>query len=152
MPLKGEGEPFAFANEEFDETGAQFSPDGKWVAYQSDETGQYEVYVKKFPTGIRKQISNDGGKLPRWRYDGNELFYIDLDGKVMAAPIKLTDKTADPGNPIVLFRPNIVHKTELNRAQYAVARDSRFLINIESEESTSLPITIVTNWTRALQK
>ena len=152
LPLKGEKEPFAFADKEFDETGAKFSPDGEWIAYQSDESRQYEVYVKKFPKGSRGKISNDGGMLPRWRHDGKELYYIDPDGKLMAVPIKLTDQTVEPGDPVVLFHPDIVHMPELNRAQYAVAQNGRFLINIEDKESAPAPITIVTNWTRILTK
>ena len=108
--------------------------------------------MKKFPKGSRGKISNDGGMLPRWRHDGKELYYIDPDGKLMAVPIKLTDQTVEPGDPVVLFHPDIVHMPELNRAQYAVAQNGRFLINIEDKESAPAPITIVTNWTRILTK
>jgi Tol biopolymer transport system component len=150
LPLSGEKEPYAFLDTEYNERDAQFSPDGKWVAYESDETGRYEVYVKKFPSGSKVQISNNGGLDPRWHPEGKELFYIAPDGKMMAASIKIFDQTAVPDTPVELFHPNIVRSSTPTKAQYAIAPDGRFLINIVVEES--MPITIVTNWASSLKE
>ena len=150
LPLSREQEPSRCSTTPFDERNPQFSPDGKWVAYESDESGRYEIYVKKFPDGSRKQISNNGGTDPRWRHDGKELYYIDPSGKMMATAIKLSVQTVDSDTPIELFHPKIVRAP--GRVQYTVAPDGRFLVEIEVEESTSSPITIFTNWTRSLKK
>jgi serine/threonine protein kinase len=151
-PLSGEEKPSVFLDTENNERDARFSPDGKWVAYESDETGQYEVYVKKFPSGSRRKISNNGGFDPRWHPEGQELFYISPEGKMMAVSINLSDQTPDPDKPVELFHPNIVQVQVPEKAQYAVASNGRFLINIEVMESTPSPITIVTNWDRSLKK
>ncbi|MBN2320340.1 MAG: serine/threonine-protein kinase [Acidobacteria bacterium] len=151
-PLSGEEESFVFLDTENNERDARFSPDGEWVAYESDETGQYEVYVKKYPDGSRKQISNNGGLDPRWHSGGKELFYIAPDGRIMAVAIELSDQMPDPDKPVELFHPNIVQVQVPEKAQYAVASDGRFLINIEVMESTPSPITIVLNWAPSLKK
>ena len=83
----------------------QFSPDGKWVAYASNETGKWEIYVTSFPDARgRWQISSGGGEQPRWRGDGKELFCLSLDGKMMAAPVT-TGSHFDAGTSVTLFRP-----------------------------------------------
>jgi hypothetical protein len=82
----------------------QFSPDGKWVAYASNETGKWEIYVTSFPDArVRWQISSGGGEQPRWRGDGKELFYLSLDGKMMAAPVT-TGAHFDAGTSVTLFQ------------------------------------------------
>ncbi|MCA1660594.1 MAG: hypothetical protein LC642_08695, partial [Verrucomicrobiaceae bacterium] len=90
LPMSGDRQPFPFLQTEFNEQAAQFSPDGKWIAYSSDESGAPEVYVQTFPaSGGRWRVSTDGGRQPRWRRDGRELFYITADGKLMAVDVKL---------------------------------------------------------------
>jgi WD40-like Beta Propeller Repeat len=83
-----------------------FSPDGKWVAYSSNESGKWEIYVTSFPEGRGKwQISNGGGEQPRWRGDGGELFYLSSDGKMMA--VRVTEgANFDAGAPVALFQAN----------------------------------------------
>jgi eukaryotic-like serine/threonine-protein kinase len=95
-----------------DETSANLSPDTRWIAYSSDESGRREVYVQGFvpdrvpAAGSGKwQISTAGGDKPRWRRDGKELYYIDLDGKMMAVPVKSTATTFEPGSPSPCLRP-----------------------------------------------
>jgi dipeptidyl aminopeptidase/acylaminoacyl peptidase len=103
---------------------AQFSPDGKFIAYESNESGRFEVYAQAFPTsGGKWQISTNGDAMPRWGRDGKELFYIALDGRLMSAPIALsTDGRAlQPGTPVPLFMTHIGGAVQgTNRHQYIV--------------------------------
>ncbi|MBN1491019.1 MAG: PD40 domain-containing protein [Phycisphaerae bacterium] len=151
LPLFGERKPVPFVNTSFDEGNGQFSPDGRWVAYQSNESGRDEVYVQPFPgPGGKWQVSTGGGVMARWRPDGRELFYIASDGKLMAAPIQVAGQSLEAGAPVALF---LTRNMGEKRTQYAVTRDGqRFLINIPVEESTASPIIIVTNWTAGLKK
>jgi Tol biopolymer transport system component len=155
LPLFGERKPFPFVYTIFWKGNGQFSPDGRWVAYQSNESGRYEVYVQPFSgPGGKCQVSNGGGIEARWRRDGKELFYIAPDGKLMAVPIQAAGQSLDAGAPVTLFQTRIVGGSSYAaKQQYAVAPDGRrFLINIADEESTASPITIVTNWALALKK
>ena len=89
LPLFGDKQPFPFLATEFSEYQGRFSPDGRWVAYVSNESGEQEVYVQSFPaSGGKWQISTDGGAQPVWRHDGRELFYINPDRKLMSVEIK----------------------------------------------------------------
>jgi Tol biopolymer transport system component len=74
MPMFGDRKAFLVVQTNFDERDAQFSPDGEWIAYQSDESGQYEIYVQRFPAAVKERISANGGAQVRWRTDGKELF------------------------------------------------------------------------------
>jgi dipeptidyl aminopeptidase/acylaminoacyl peptidase len=155
LPLFGERKPFPFVARSFSVGDCQFSPDGRWVAYQSNESGRYEICVQPFPgPGGKWQVSTGGGIEPRWRRDGKELFYIAPESKLMAAPIQSADQTLEAGAPVALFQTRIVGGgTATTKPQYAVAPDGqRFLINITADESTASPITIVTNWTAGLKK
>ena len=91
LPLAGDRKPMPVVQSRFEEREGQFSPDGKWVAYQAnDDTGSFEIYVQAFPgPGGKRQVSTTGGAQPRWRRDGKELFYIGLDGRMMAVPIQV---------------------------------------------------------------
>jgi Tol biopolymer transport system component len=84
LPMDGDRKPFPVVQTDFEERDGQFSPDGKWVAYQSNESGRMEIYVQPFSGGRRELISAGGGAQVRWRHDGKELFYIALDGPLMA--------------------------------------------------------------------
>ena len=102
-----------FLKTEFDERHGQFSPDGRWVAYRSSESGRFEIYVRPFPgPGGQWQISTAGGIAPRWRPDGKELYYIAPDGKLMAVPIVGKAQRLNPARPLRFFR----------RASWAVVR------------------------------
>jgi Tol biopolymer transport system component len=133
------------------ERDGQFSPDGKWIAYQSNRSGRWEIYVQPFPgTGGEVPISTNGGAQPRWRSrDGNELFYIALDGRLMAVRIRLSadGKTVEASQPERLFPTHIggAVPPTFHPQQYAVSADGqRFLMNNVIEAAT--PITIVLNW------
>ena len=155
----GDPKPSVVVQTPFDETQAQFSPDGRWIAYASNETGRYEIYVRSFPgPGGKWQVSTEGGIYPRWRRDGKELFYVAFDNHLMAVPIQaaLARHTVNPGAPSELFvtrltaGANVFAGGVLSRAQYAVASDGRFLMNVETEAPAAPPITLVLNWTAAL--
>ena len=148
MPLDGDRKPFPVVQTNFDERDAQFSPDGKWIAYQSNESGRFEIYVQPFPgPGAQVLISTNGGAQARWRRDGKELFYIALDNRLMAVPIRLASngQTVEAARP---FRcsPRAWSARCKAIAQYMVASDGqRFLMNTVTEEATS-PITVILNW------
>ena len=131
-----------------------YSPDGKWVAYASNESGKWEVYVTSFPAAQGKwQVSSGGGEQPRWRGDGEELFYLSSDGKVMAAPV--TEGTNfDVGAPVPLFQANPREASATSDQQfYDVSRDGqRFLINTEVRQSEVEPMSIILNWKAKLKK
>ena len=87
LAMTGDRKPFPVVQTTFQEKGAQFSPDGKWIAYESNETGRFEIYLRAFPNGGRAvPVSATGGAQVRWRRDGKELFYIALDGRLTAVP------------------------------------------------------------------
>ena len=132
----------------FREYAAAFSPDGKWIAYMSDESGSQEVYVRRFPGASgRWQVSTHGGAQPWWRRDGKELFYLAPDGKLMASSVKTGRLTFETGTPEALFNTGITTSFVDRRNQYVVTRDGqRFLVNVSAEDENSAPITVVLNW------
>ena len=141
----GDRKPFPFLRTPFNEQQGAFSPDGKWVAYQSDESGRFEVYVRPFPgPGGQWQVSTAGGSSPRWRADGKELYYLAPDLKLMAAAVVTQGASITPGTPEALFQTHIVVAPQ--KQQYDVARDGRFLINTELESATTEPIHLLLNW------
>jgi eukaryotic-like serine/threonine-protein kinase len=152
----GDYKPIPFLVTPADETSGQFSPDTKWIAYSSDESGRREVYVQGFvpdhvpAAGIGKwQISTAGGDKPRWRRDGKELFYIAPDGKMMAVPVKSSATTFEPGVAIPLFETHVT-----SFVPYDIAPDGRFLLNavLQDAAANTSPITVVLNWTTGLKK
>jgi len=151
LPLEGDRKPVPYLQTPFDEQLARFSPDGKWMAYQSNESGQNQIYVQSVPpSGAKYQISAAGGTMPRWRRDGKELFYASADQKLMAVPIKL-GSTVEPGTPQPLFPIPPVRAN----VSYAPSRDGqRFLVNVPAggESAAAPPITVVTNWQAAQKK
>ena len=115
--------------------------------YQSNEPGQFEIYVQPFPgPGGRWQVSTAGGTDPRWRADGKELFFIAPDLKLMAAAVQVSGSVFESGSPTALFQTRIVTGENASlKAQYTVSRDGRFLINMPVDESPT-PITMILNW------
>ena len=132
------------------ERDGQFSPDGKWVAYQSNESGRQEIYVKRFPDGTDKTVvSSDGGAQVRWRGDGRELYYVALSGHLMAVPITVrADGRLESNTPSALFPTHIGPAVPSSfHQQYAVSADGEtFFMNTVIDESTSTPITVLLNW------
>ena len=129
----------------------RLSPDGTWIAYASDESGELQVYVQPFPpTGDKKQVSSDGGSEPRWRRDGTELFYIATDQRLMAVPIPRRNPF-NAGVPKALFETRVPITGNPYRTNYAVTESAdRFLVNarVASSEAT---ISVVLNWWSGLR-
>jgi eukaryotic-like serine/threonine-protein kinase len=159
LPLVAGRAPFPVAETAATERAGQFSPDGKWIAYDTNESGRFEVSVQAFPgRGGDRQISTSGGTAPRWRRDGRELFYLAPDGTLMAVPVRVSTnaQTLEPGKPIPLFRKAIVGgglPRDSLKQQYLVAPDGqRFLVNTTINEASGSPIRIVQNWMAGLTK
>jgi eukaryotic-like serine/threonine-protein kinase len=152
LPLEGERKPFAFLQDRFDENQGRFSPDGRWFAYVSNESGRPEVYVQTFPDHRGKwQVSTLGGGDPEWRGDGKELYYLSPDLKMMAVPLK-TDGSFEVGNPVALFDTRVL-LPETPLQHYAVTHDGqRFLVLSPVGEETPASTAVVVNWTAALSK
>ena len=151
LQLDGDRKPFPIARTEFNESQGQFSPDGQWIAYQSDKTGRPEIYLRPFPgPGDDVRASIDGGAQPRWNPKGQELFYIGADDRLMAVPIRFStgNKTIEPGAPRGLFGTNVGSTVTLAfRQQYLVSPDGQsFVMNSAVAEGTASPITVILNW------
>jgi hypothetical protein len=142
------------AQSQYDETEGQFSPDGKWVAFVTNESGRPEVFVQSFPDGrARTQVSTAGGVQVRWSGDGKEIFYVAPDGKMTAVSIAFGGAAPEMKLPVQLFQTHLA--TGINvlgiKPQYAVSRDGRFLVNT-AIESASAPIVVSVNWMKKMAK
>jgi Tol biopolymer transport system component len=158
LPLSGDKKAFPFLNSASNEIEAKLSPDGKWLAYASDETGRYEIYVQTFALGGshepperrgKWQVSANGGTLPVWSRDGNELFFVGPDRKMMAVTVNSASADKfDAGAPRALF------ESRAGGGPYDifdVSKDGRFLMRVPVE-APSTPITVILNWTSLLEK
>ena len=150
LPMTGERKPFPVVQTPFDEREPQFSPDSKWIAYQSNESGRFEIYVQPFPGPGRKwAISTQGGAQVRWRSDARELFYLALDGRLMAASVRLApdDGTVQADAPVPLFATRVgAAVPAIDGQQYIVSPDGqRFLMNTVTDASTSASIVVILN-------
>jgi eukaryotic-like serine/threonine-protein kinase len=133
---------------------AQFSPDGRWMAYASNETGSMEIYVSSFPTGNGKwQVSSAGGDEPRWRQDGKELFYLSSEGKMMAVAVTAGARF-QANSPVTLFQTHPRHPVSAQDAfSYDVSGDGqRFLIITKVDETNAAPLSILLNWASEMEK
>ena len=139
LPLSGERAPFDIARTSFAELGARVSPDSRWVAYESNETGRLEIYAQPFPgPGPKVQVSAGGGRMPRWRPDGGELFYVAPDRRLIAVSVARSGSTLESSPPRALF-------TLLTTSSYEPSPDGqRFLVT--SVVSDASPITVILNW------
>lgn len=154
LPMTGEPTPFPYLQTPFEEGHGQFSPDGRWVAYASNESGRAEVYIQSFPIGNGKwQVSTAGGDQPQWSADGKELFYLATDRNLMAVVVSGT-------STLEIGRPNTVFQTRVpftgisgDRTGYVPAHDGqRFLVNTLEESTNAQPLTFVLNWSADLKK
>jgi serine/threonine protein kinase len=151
LPLAGDRKPVPFVNINFMTAEGQISPDGRWMAYRSLESGRSEIYVQGFnldpsqPRG-KWQVSVAGGELPRWRRDGKELFFHFGDG-FYAVDVKADGKSFAAGIPKLLFEVPTVSSAVLGGAPFVVSRDGqRFLVVAAVEKTTSSPIEVLLNW------
>jgi Tol biopolymer transport system component len=143
LPLS-DRKPQPLLQTKFNEQNAKISPDGNWLAYQSDESGNNEVYVTQFPQPARSwRISTSGGVNPFWRGDGKELYFV--SGKKLLA-VSVTGGTEfQSGTPQLLF--------DIEGANYAPSKDGqRFLVSVVTEKAPAPPINVVLNWTAQLKK
>jgi Tol biopolymer transport system component len=143
-PLFGDRMPFPVLQSEHGEREGRFSPDVRWIAYDSTESGRREIWVQPFPpTGNKWQVSTSGGFSPRWREDGRELYYVAADGKLMAVPV-------GGGSPPEFGTPTRLFQTMFREGaygSYAASRDgTRFLLNVPPDVGDVTPITVVVNW------
>jgi Tol biopolymer transport system component len=165
LPLTGDRQPTPVFETRFSNSDPQISPNGKWIAYRSDETGRSQVYVQSFPPGAGKwQISKDVGFVPRWRWDGGELFYMDAlsGGRLLSAETKTNGSTFDSSAPHVVLETGFVN---FNYGQHAPGVGNIYSVSADGQRFALLrpisnltgaagntPITIVLNWTAALAK
>jgi eukaryotic-like serine/threonine-protein kinase len=165
LPLEGDRKPFPFLHRQFNDGWGKFSPDGRWVAYASDEAGRREIYVQPFHPSLGQeaatgpggkwQISTEGGDFPSWRRDGKELFYIAPDHNLMAVQVKTEATEGRPaleaGVPRTLFDTGT---SEAILFPYAATADGqRFLINtVAAGEQKAQSLTVVVNWVSGLKK
>jgi serine/threonine protein kinase len=152
-PLFGDRRPYPFQRTPFNETNARFSPDNRWVAFDSDESGSREIYVRRFEGSPEKtRVSTAGGTQPSWRRNGKGLFYLAADSKIMAVSVKTGD-TFEAGIPRPLFRiDSVVGIDSVGTSEYDVTADGeRFLVNMAVAGARGLPMTVVVNWTAELR-
>ncbi len=153
LPMTGEQQPMPFLQTPFNEDHARFSPDAGFIAYASDESGKFEVYVQTFPaSGGKWLVSTGGGAQPRWRRDGKELFYLAPDRKLMAVDVKIQASTFEAGVPRPLFQTRVVGYPNPRNVYDVSADGQRFLFITPLEETVSAPITVVANWTADLKR
>ena len=136
LPLTGEGKPEAYLQTKYEEQNGTFSPDGRWVAYDSDESGRREIYVQGFPERRGKWlVSAEGGSTPAWRADGKELYWVGLDGTLMAVSVEVQASGVRPGRTEALFRLPAGD----GRAYFQPGRDGRRFLVYEPEGAAAGP-------------
>lgn len=168
LPLVGDRRPFEVRQALGEVQAAQFSPDGRWIAYASNESGRNEIYVVPFsptgsaagassapgPGGGKWQVSTSGGNWPRWQHDGTELFYVAPNDRLMAVTVNGRNAEFETGTvqPLFVTRPRA--QQGLNATyNYDVSPDGqRFLVNTLVDQAPPAPITLVFNWTATLKK
>jgi len=152
LPLERDRKPFPVVETEFNEGLSQFSPDGQWIAYQSDRTGRPEIYLRPFPgSGGDVRVSVEGGAQVRWAPSGRELFYVSTDNHLMAVPVRFGagGTPAEPGTPVVLFKTILSSAAgPMYKQQYMVSPDGKsFVMHAAVGDANASPITIIQNWT-----
>jgi Tol biopolymer transport system component len=153
LPMSGDRKPVPYLKTPFDEFQGQISPDGKWMAFGSDESGRWEIYVQSLPAiGGKFQVSNSGGTQPRWRRDGRELFYLSMEQKITAVDVKLGPQS-EFGPPKALFTVRVLQNA-IGSDEYVPSRDGqRFLVtNAVTTGQLQQPVTVVLNWTAELTR
>ena len=154
LPMTGDRKPFPYLATSAAETDGQFSPDGRWIAYTSYETGRAEVFVQDFPsTGAKFQISVAGGAVPRWGRSGRELYFLaPADGRLMSVDVEGTPDFR-LGIPRPLFQTRLMNLRIYQSRRYGVSPDgTRFMMNVPVGEDALAPITVLLNWQALLHK
>ena len=151
LPMTGDRKPRTLFQSQYSLDEPHFSPDGRWVAYSTTESGQTEIYVSSFPEfkNIR-QVSSGGGLQPRWRGDGKELFYLTQEGELMSVDVRNAGAALEPTSPKPLFETHVISPAA---DFYAPSSDGqKFLVLQPAEQTTVPPITVVVNWLAGLNK
>jgi eukaryotic-like serine/threonine-protein kinase len=153
LPVNGDQKPFPYAAGPGEQSYAQFSPDGRWVAYVSNETGQMELYVAPFPwTGAKWQVSTRGGWVPRWTRDGKEIVFQTAGSpETWLAEVDGHGSSFEVGSVRVLFESNNL-APNTSAAQYAVTSDGQRFLEITTGDAGRLPLTVIQNWTAELKR
>jgi eukaryotic-like serine/threonine-protein kinase len=161
LPLQGDRKPWPLIGSGFDESDARFSPAGRWVAYVSNESGRYEVYVRPFApeallqgtanVGAKWLISDKGGSSPMWRQDGKELYYIDLEGNLNAVTIS-AGAAFQAGVPKVLFRAPQGRVQKPGMTRWSPSPDGKRFLFLVPEKQDAAPLTVLLNWQAGLKK
>jgi len=147
LGLEAGAKPETLLKTEYSKDEPRVSPDGRWVVYNTLESGRWEVYVASFPAfAERRQVSGNGGVQGYWAKDGKELFYLALDGAMMFVPIKPGERL-ETGVPQVLFQTKV--PVLPTRDQFAVTNDGQRFLLLESIETETKPLTVVINWPAA---
>ena len=149
LPLTGDRKPFPYLQTRFDEGQATLSPSGRWLAYTSNESGTYHVIVRSFPdaSAEKLQISTDGGAWPRWSRDGQQLYYVEAGGRLMAVAVD-SQTNFQVGTATSLFDfPHPLPSTANPNVPYDVAADGRFLLSAPESNVESARIAVILNWT-----
>jgi len=151
LPLSGDGKPFPVVQDAFDESLPAVSPDGKWMVYQSNESGRREIYITAFPAGGAKwQVSTSGGISAKWRRDGKELVFLDPTDKIVAVDVNASGNAVRLGTPHDLFQTVGIQR---EYGPFDVSADGKkFLLNSGNLKEGSDPFTLVLNWPAELKK
>src|SRR5262249_25648664 len=155
LSLDGTGRTHALVETSFNERNGVVSPDGRWLAYESDSSGQFEIYVQPFPNvnGGQWKVSSAGGTRPLWSPNGHELFYVGPSGAVMAARVDSRGSAWRASTPQKIVEGPYVTITSVSGRTYDVSRDGRrFLMVKQSANRASPQIVIVQNWFTELQQ
>jgi serine/threonine protein kinase len=151
VPVAGDRKPVALLVTPFNESHGQYSPDGKWIAYTSDDSGQQEIYVRRVEAPERTRVSSGGGSFARWRADGKELFFRSLDGKLMAVPVSQGARSLDFGTPTTLM--DIIEPLGTFANPYDVAPDGQRILTLKPAGSERpVVLTVLINWDAGLKK
>ena len=149
LPLFGDRKTYPFLQSTFSAREASFSPDGKWLAYDSNESGEYRVYVVPFPgPGGKWQVSRGDGRGPLWRRDGKEIFYLSADNKLIAVKVETSGDSFAAGEVRVLFDSQSYGVF----GRYSVSADGQRFVVVYEESQPSSTLTFVSNWTAELKK
>ncbi len=152
LPMSGERKPFPFLNTKANEGAAVFSPDGHWVAFESDESGSYETYLTPFPGGGGKwQVSQGGGVQPIWKPDGSALYYLAPGPKLMEVSVHEAGSAVEIGTPHELFQVPMVRPDSTGRS-FSISPDGKRFLVAESEQGAAPPLTLVSNWAAGVKK
>jgi len=153
LPMTGDHKPFPYIATAGNQGFGQFSPDGKWISYISDETGRMEVYVAPFPwTGAKWQISSGGGTVPRWRRDGKQIiFEVPGSGRVIAANVSTRGTSFELGELRTLFEGNNFSPNTA-ASQWSITSDGKRMLDITTGDKGALPLAVIQNWTAELKK